>query len=810
MSMRTVQSLCLSVCLAVGWGAFSPAAERAIDLLASQAPPGGRGAPPQKPAPPPDPKQVHEGTPEEDVVRAGTGDDWLFGQAGNDWLMGGGGADKIDGGEGDDIIEGGPGDDILHGGPDEDAITSGSDVIRGGEGNDTIDGGDQDDLLDGGDGNDDMDGGDGNDTLRGGGGDDVVDGADGDDSVSGQAGNDRLLGGDENDTAAGGAGNDVVLGGEGDDNLSGDAGDDYLDGDVGNDLLRGGPGNDTLLGSAGDDALQGGDGHDVMAGGADTDMLTGGAGYDWIVGGAGADVINAGAGDDLLVIRAGDVPKDAIELLNGEGGTDVLILNGFDERPGGAAIPPELIDPVTGGLYRISGVERIEFTQLVAEAAGAGGSRTVSLIFVNPSSNPASGRVIFFGPDGAIVPASAKAGDKPTDDLTFTVAAFGSLRLDATVGGPALAQVSSAVKLGTIVLGGLSTPGAATFTEALYVDNAIVPIAVNRAAGLTSGVLLAGTVAKSSVTLTLRRPTGQEVDSDALTGPKDVSVPAYGHRTYYVADVFPEIVDFEGTLVIDGGYDRTSEGAFVGVTSVERTGKGVVSMMPAFLVSNTGPSAPAHVAGVSAGAGSAGSIVVVNRSPDSRAVGVLRFYAENGQPWTVAVNGQAPTATVPINLENGGSVVLNLPATGPSQRGTARLEAKEGAVSAFVRVPAADGSAARISSSRQTARFIAPARRDRTASMTTRVSMSSVGEAVTIQLQLRDASGRDVSGGTAEVRLAANGGLTQALEELFPGASTDTFEGTVSGTSSGASVAVTVLQTSSGTSHVVLPVLPLQ
>jgi Ca2+-binding RTX toxin-like protein len=801
MSMRTVHSLCLGVCLALAWGLVGPAGEQATGVSALQAPQGGRGAPPQKPAPPPDPKQLHEGTPEDDVVRAGTGDDWLFGQAGNDWLMGGGGKDKIDGGEGDDIVDGGAGDDILDGG-------AGMDTIRGGDGADTMEGGDDDDLLDGGGGNDDMDAGDGNDTLRGGPGDDVIDGADGDDLLSGQAGNDRLLGGDENDTVAGGAGDDFVFGGEGDDTVSGDAGDDYLDGDVGDDMLRGGPGNDTLLGSAGSDTLHGGDGHDILVGGDNADVLTAGAGHDWVVGGKDADVINGGDGDDLIILRAGDVPRDGFELVNGDGGTDVLILNGFDER-GGAAIPRELIDPVTGGTYRLSGVERIEFTQLVADV-GSGPNRVVSLLFANPSSSAATGRVIFFGPDGAIVPASIAAGDKPTDDLTFTVPPLGSLLLNATVGGPALAQVSSAVKLATVAMGGLSAPGGATYAEARFVDNAIVPIVVNRAAGTTSGLLLAGTVAKSSVTLTLSRPDGEEVDSDALTGPKDVSVPAYGHRFFYVADVFPEIVDFQGTLVVDGGYDRTSEGAFVAVTSVERGGKGAVSMLPAFPVGDLGPPAPIHLAGVSTGGG-ATSIWLVNRATNARAAGVLRFFGEDGQPWAVSVNGQKPAVTVPYDLANRGSLVLTLPAGGQVQRGTARADAKEGAVGAFVRMVAPDGRVTRLASSQVYSRFIAPARRNQAAGMTTRLSLSSTGEAATIQLQLRDAGGREVAGGTAEVRLAANGHATRSLEELFPSAAAGTFEGTVTFLSSAGPIAVTVVQTSGDAGAIVpLPLVPLQ
>jgi hypothetical protein len=802
MPSRTVPSICIGVSLALSWMLLE--APNPPELLAhptGQAPQAGRGGGPQKPSLPPDPKQLHEGTPEDDVTRAGSGDDWLFGQAGNDFLMGGGGSDKIDGGEGDDTIDGGPDADILDGGP-------GFDTIRGGDGDDTMDGGDDDDLLDGGAGADDMDGGDGNDVLRGGAGNDVIAGGDNDDTLSGQAGNDRLIGGDENDTVAGGAGNDVVLGGEGDDNLSGDAGDDHLDGDVGNDLLRGGPGNDILLGSGGSDTLQGAEGHDTLAGGDGPDMLSGAAGHDWMNGGAGADVLNGGDGDDIILLRAGDVPRDATEIVNGEGGTDVLILNGFMDRPG-PDVPRDLVDPVTGGTYRLSGIERVEFAQLIADA-GASANRPVSLLLVNPSTSPAAGRVIFFGPTGAIVPASAAPGGAAADDLTFTVPPLGSLRLEATVGGPAVAQVSSTVKLATLALGGLSVPGGAASTEARFVDSAIVPIVENRTAGIASGLLLAGSVTRSSVTLTLNRPDGQEVDSDTLVGPRDVAVPAYGHQLFFVRDVFPQIADFQGTLVIDGGYDRTPEGAFVAVAAVEQNAKGAITMSPAYAIGDVGLPGPSHIAGVATGGAEAASVMLVNASPTIRAVGALRFYNENGQPWPVAVNGQPPAATLPYDLAPRGSVTWSLPTGGQIQRGSLRADTKQGVVGVFVRSLSTDGAAVRVPSSEVLPRFIAAARRSRADGTTTRLSVSSTGQPVSIQLQLRDAAGRGVTGGTATLELPANGQSSRSLEELFPSAATDAFDGTIAGVASAGQVAVTVVQTAGAAPRMALPVVPLQ
>jgi hypothetical protein len=389
------------------------------------------------------------------------------------------------------------------------------------------------------------------------------------------------------------------------------------------------------------------------------------------------------------------------------------------------------------------------------------------------------------------------------------VPALGSLRLDATVNGPALAQVSSSVKLATLALGGLSVPGGASFAEARLVDSAVVPVVENRAAGIASGLLLAGSVTRSSVTLTLNRPDGEEVDSDTLAGPRDVAVPAYGHQLFFVRDVFPQIADFQGTLVIDGGYDRTPEGAFVAVAAVERNAKGAITMSPAYAIGDIGPPGPTHIA-VATGGADAASIMLVNASPTIRAVGALRFFSDSGQPWPVAVNGQAAAVTVPYDLPPRGSVTWSLPSGGQIQRGSARADTKQGVVGLFVRSLSTDGAAVRLPSSEVLPRFIAAARRNRADGTTTRLSVSSTGQPVSVQLQLRDAAGRDVTGGTATLQLPANGHSSRALEELFPSAATDAFDGTIAGVASAGQVAVTVVHTSGAASRMALPVVPLQ
>jgi Ca2+-binding RTX toxin-like protein len=143
----------------------------------------------------------------------------------------------VNGTPGNDYIEGGYGDDVLSG-------RGGDDFITGGYGNDKISGGAGNDMAFGGEGHDQINGNSGNDLLRGNGGNDSLWGADGNDILEGSEGDDRVEGGAGQDFVSGGAGNDTLKGGD-------DA--DIVDGGAGSDRIEGGKGVDTLIGGEGRD-----------------------------------------------------------------------------------------------------------------------------------------------------------------------------------------------------------------------------------------------------------------------------------------------------------------------------------------------------------------------------------------------------------------------------------------------------------------------------------------------------------------------------------------------------------------------------
>lgn len=251
------------------------------------------------------------------VLKAGTGNDALYGGDGDDTLYGLAGNDMLDGGSGNDTMIGGSGNDTY-------VVDATGDVVTeySGGGTDTVQttltsfalGAEVENLTYTfafpstgaaftGTGNslaNTISGGNWNDSLYGGGGNDTLYGLDGNDLLDGGAGNDAMIGGAGDDlyyvdsigdtvTESAGGGTDSVrttLGaytlGTYVENLTytgtvaftgtGTGADNVLKGGTGNDTLYGGSGNDTLYGLSGNDTLDGGAGNDAMIGGSGDDL----------------------------------------------------------------------------------------------------------------------------------------------------------------------------------------------------------------------------------------------------------------------------------------------------------------------------------------------------------------------------------------------------------------------------------------------------------------------------------------------------------------------------------------------------------
>ncbi|WKD51643.1 hypothetical protein M8T91_13455 [Microbulbifer spongiae] len=294
-----------------------------------------------------------------DSIRAGAGDDQVWGRNGDDILYGESGNDYLDGDAGDDRLDGGLGNDTLVGRVGSDTLVGGAGddryIYLPGSGKDVIDnsGGGVDRLF--------FNDGIGKDRLsfqRAGddllilvdddsdqsvrvtnhflGGDYAIDYVqpDGDFSIDAAAINQMVAaGGSSFDSIVEGTANGEQLAGTAaNDQISGLAGDDTLFGLGGHDELLGGDGNDRLYGGngtgsgSGDDTLIGGKGNDILSGGDGDDTLTGGLGDDHYYYGAngGVDTIdNSGGGTDWILFSDGITRE---QLSFHQEGEDLLIL----------------------------------------------------------------------------------------------------------------------------------------------------------------------------------------------------------------------------------------------------------------------------------------------------------------------------------------------------------------------------------------------------------------------------------------------------------------------------------------------------
>lgn len=331
-----------------------------------------------------EPREVIEGTAEDNYLGAGDGFNVFYGGDGNDTLAGGANMDFMYGENGDDLLLG----------------RNGVNVLFGGAGNDTIYDGDDGSYLNG---------GDGDDSLYGGGGADVLDGGAGNDYLQGDHGGDTYIFGQGYDTDtinassdlntviihnyrqsdminARNAHNDLIINFKNSDDcliidhffdynsnrdfnfvfdngtvlgqyditakyapIDGTDADEWLaiqnsddgivHGNGGNDGVSGGSGNDELYGDSGDDTLYGNDGNDILDGGTGIDVLNGGNGTDTYIfaKGYGSDTVNEW-GSDHSIIKLTDINSDEVTVTDQYGSNlllsvidteDTLVISNF-------------------------------------------------------------------------------------------------------------------------------------------------------------------------------------------------------------------------------------------------------------------------------------------------------------------------------------------------------------------------------------------------------------------------------------------------------------------------------------------------
>ncbi|TNC97038.1 MAG: Ig family protein, partial [Rhodocyclaceae bacterium] len=263
------------------------------------------------------------GTNVTDRIKAGEGNDWVWGYIGDDVLAGGAGNDVLIGGAGNDSyrFDAGDGQDTIIDSEGINAVTFGAGLSRTAMSVRQYASDDGQRYLDLGFG--------AGDRLSISNGElDKVQSfrfADGTTLTTAE-----LLATMPGVDLLGEAGRDILLGYAGDDILAGEAGEDTLSGGAGNDELSGGPGNDILQGGTGNDRLDGGLGDDLLSGGEGTDtyVFAPGSGRDTLVEATGElSALRLGPGATVRTLKPSREGDDLLLALNN--GADALRVAGY-------------------------------------------------------------------------------------------------------------------------------------------------------------------------------------------------------------------------------------------------------------------------------------------------------------------------------------------------------------------------------------------------------------------------------------------------------------------------------------------------
>ena len=220
------------------------------------------------------------------------------------------------------------------------------------------------------------------------------------------------------------------------------------------------------------------------------------------------------------------------------------------------------------------------------------------------------------------------------------------------------------------------------------------------------------------------------------------------------------------------------------------------------------PAEPLHFPQLVAGELGTSSIVLINTATDS-ASATLRFFDGDGAELSIDLIGLGPTSELDVNLVSGGMSVVRTRGDVGSIAGAVRVEAEPGIV-ARLETTRPELGALTVGPSANMETFISPVVRDLAQGITTEVSVHNPGPATEIRWVLRGANGIPTPGGSAISSIPANGRIGILIEELFPGADTDDFRGTLTAEVSSGVVAAVILQLSNDPAEtLVLPVTPI-
>ena len=170
------------------------------------------------------------------------------------------------------------------------------------------------------------------------------------------------------------------------------------------------------------------------------------------------------------------------------------------------------------------------------------------------------------------------------------------------------------------------------------------------------------------------------------------------------------------------------------------------------------------------------SVVLTNPSRTDTASGWLSFFDSQGQPVSISVNGQTPASRIPFTIRPLGGSTFTTNGSGDLVAGSAQASAGI-PISGVIKYFHPSFGTAGVPEGAPRRAVMAFVSRDSGEGLDSGIALSNPQAApVELALSLRGLDGREVSGGSGSLSIPANG---QFVHELFPGADTAKFQGSV-------------------------------
>ncbi|MBI2823049.1 MAG: hypothetical protein HYX74_12570 [Acidobacteria bacterium] len=447
--------------------------------------------------------------------------------------------------------------------------------------------------------------------------------------------------------------------------------------------------------------------------------------------------------------------------------------------------------------------QRADFAQF-----GNGADFVSSIVLTNPSqTETASGLLSFHDDLGLLLPTSMN-GRAPAGTLQFSIPPLGGTTLTSDGTGNLVtgsARVTSNIPVAGVVRFSAPGLGIAGVGESLPLAALMTPVVRNLGRRLNTGVAISNTLeAVVELLLSLRRLDGSETTGGSATA----TLPANGHVARFLDELFPraDTTNFQGTLVVTV---RTAGGRVAATAIQLGASPGEFTTLPVIPIDPALTTRDLLFAHFGDGFNVTSSFFFTNPSA-SVISGELSFFDNDGNRLAVSSGGQPPLDRTLFNIQPGGGFIFTTDGRGSLLSGSARAAAS-GALGGVLRFALPGLGIAGVGAGTPTRAFIIPVTKSATKKLSTGVAIASAGTAVQVTLTLRRSSADIVAGGQTGLQLKANGHVARFIEELFPGADTAEFEGTLTVTAEGGDIAGAAIQLGTKPGEfTTLPVTPLR